>query len=40
MPLPINQWGLYTDFYELTMAQGYYLCERKMIPVHLTTFSG
>jgi nicotinate phosphoribosyltransferase len=29
MPLPINQWGLYTDFYELTMAQGYYLCERK-----------
>lgn len=24
-----NHWGLYTDFYELTMAQGYYLCGKK-----------
>ncbi len=29
MPLSINTWGLYTDFYELTMAQGYYLCGKK-----------
>ncbi len=29
MPLSINHWGLYTDFYELTMAQGYYLCGKK-----------
>lgn len=24
-----NHSGLYTDFYELTMAQGYYLCDKK-----------
>jgi nicotinate phosphoribosyltransferase len=29
MPIVINHWGLYTDFYELAMAQGYYLCGRK-----------
>lgn len=29
MPLSINTWGLYTDFYELTMAQGYYFCGKK-----------
>ena len=29
MPLSFNHWGLYTDFYELTMAQGYYLCGKK-----------
>lgn len=29
MPLSNNTWGLYTDFYELTMAQGYYLCGKK-----------
>lgn len=29
MPFVINHWGLYTDFYELAMAQGYYLCGRK-----------
>ena len=29
MPMSINQWGLYTDFYELTMAQGYYRSGRK-----------
>ncbi len=29
MPLSSNHWGLYTDFYELTMAQGYYFYEKK-----------
>nr|MBD3623663.1 nicotinate phosphoribosyltransferase [Sunxiuqinia sp.] len=29
MPLSLNHWGLYTDFYELTMAQGYFYCEKK-----------
>jgi nicotinate phosphoribosyltransferase len=29
MPIVLNHWGLYTDFYELAMAQGYYLCGRK-----------
>ncbi len=29
MPIVIQHWGLYTDFYELAMAQGYYLCGRK-----------
>ena len=29
MPLSVNHWGLYTDFYELTMAQGYFLCGKK-----------
>ena len=24
-----NHWGLFTDFYELTMGQGYYLCGKK-----------
>jgi nicotinate phosphoribosyltransferase len=29
MPLSSNHWGLYTDFYELTMAQGYFFCGKK-----------
>jgi nicotinate phosphoribosyltransferase len=29
MPLSSNYWGLYTDFYELTMAQGYFFCGKK-----------
>lgn len=29
MPLSSNHWGLYTDFYELTMAQGYFYCGKK-----------
>ena len=29
MPFSLNHWGLYTDFYELTMAQGYFLCGKK-----------
>lgn len=29
MPVVINEWGLYTDFYELVMAQGYFLCGKK-----------
>ncbi len=28
MPLTTN-WGLYTDYYELTMAQGYFYCNKK-----------
>ena len=29
MPLASDYWGLYTDFYELTMAQGYFFCGKK-----------
>src|SRR6056297_2548895 len=29
MPLFTNHWGLYTDFYELTMAQGYFYSGKK-----------
>lgn len=29
MSLFSKHWGLYTDFYELTMAQGYFYCEKK-----------
>lgn len=29
MAINITHWGLYTDFYELTMAQGYYYCGKK-----------
>ncbi|SHF96485.1 nicotinate phosphoribosyltransferase [Mariniphaga anaerophila] len=29
MPISSNHWGLYTDFYELTMAQGYFYCGKK-----------
>lgn len=29
MPISSNFWGLYTDFYELTMAQGYFFCGKK-----------
>jgi len=29
MPLSSNHWGLYTDFYELTMAQGYFYCGKR-----------
>lgn len=29
MPDIIEHWGLYTDFYELTMAQGYFYCGKK-----------
>lgn len=29
MPFTSNHWGLYTDFYELTMAQGYFFCGKK-----------
>lgn len=29
MPASSNFWGLYTDFYELTMAQGYFFCGKK-----------
>ncbi|HDR51007.1 MAG TPA: nicotinate phosphoribosyltransferase, partial [Mariniphaga anaerophila] len=29
MPLSSNHWGLYADFYELTMAQGYFYCGKK-----------
>ncbi len=29
MPFFSNHWGLYTDFYELTMAQGYFFCGKK-----------
>ncbi len=28
MPFSSNNWGLYTDFYELTMAQGYFYCGK------------
>lgn len=29
MPVITENWGLYTDFYELSMAQGYYFCGKK-----------
>jgi nicotinate phosphoribosyltransferase len=29
MPEITEHWGLYTDFYELTMAQGYFYCGKK-----------
>jgi nicotinate phosphoribosyltransferase len=29
MPFFSNQWGLYTDYYELTMAQGYFFSGKK-----------
>jgi nicotinate phosphoribosyltransferase len=29
MSILSNHWGLYTDLYELTMAQGYYYCGKK-----------
>lgn len=29
MSLSSNFWGIYTDFYELTMAQGYFYCGKK-----------
>ena len=29
MPAILETWGLYTDFYELSMAQGYYFCGKK-----------
>jgi nicotinate phosphoribosyltransferase len=29
MPIILNHWGLYTDYYELTMAQGYFYCGKK-----------
>lgn len=33
-----NHWGLYTDFYELTMAQGYFDCGKKDEPAAFNYF--
>jgi nicotinate phosphoribosyltransferase len=33
-----NHWGLYTDFYELTMAQGYFDCGKKDEPATFNYF--
>ncbi|MDD4425552.1 MAG: nicotinate phosphoribosyltransferase [Mariniphaga sp.] len=38
MSLPTNHWGLYTDLYELTMAQGYFFCEKKDEPAAFNYF--
>ena len=38
MALFTNQLGLYTDFYELAMAQGYFYCDKKDEPATFDYF--